>query len=143
MSAHIIIAPYAASLTQSRPGSQYDKHRLPGRMRRHHAAQFELAGLLARASRFCRWPSFSRRQAVGVVAYLNTGTLTAVQFLGPFVAARRLFSDALLQACKQSCSRVADRFHVLSCALFVHDKQRIRKAMSWVTSVMLRVARCL
>lgn len=107
-----------------------NKSKSPGRS----SAIFDYAGELL----------FARCWAVGGAVTANHLTPAAIKFVGAvYRPLRSLFSDALLQACKQSCSRVADRFHVLSCALFVHDKQRIRKGMSWVTSVMLRVARCL
>lgn len=60
-----------------------------------------------------RWPSFSRRQAVGVVAYLNTGTLTAVQFLGAVLRPLRSLFSSPVNCVQQPTSSIAKCFPVL------------------------------
>jgi hypothetical protein len=96
---------------QSRPGSQYEDKWLPGRTHGDQAAHSQSPGC---SSTLFRWPSFSRRQAVGVVAYLNTGTLTANQILGAIIRLpRSLFSHAPAQVCQDRRRCVSKKYPVL------------------------------
>lgn len=133
--AGVVIRPDTCGATASRPGSQYEEHRLPGHPRAlGFYAQTKSPGRICALSR--RQP-FSRRQAVGVVAYLNTGTLTAVQFLGAVLRPLRSpsFLHCALQPAKQARSGFTDVFQVLFC-MFAHDEQHEGVALKCPTRVL-------
>lgn len=87
---------------------------------------------------------FARCWAVSGAASANR-TLTANQFLGAILRLPRSLSvlHHALQPAKQAPSGFTKYRPVLFRLLVAHERQRNRRDMSWVTSVVLRVTRCL
>lgn len=133
MNPSVVIASHAAHLALSRPGSQYEDKWLPGRMParggRHFFAFFANKSKSPGRCGALSWRlPFSRRQAVGVVAYLNTGTLTAVNSRGVL---RHWSSNPRFKFLQEPSRGLSKSFEVLFC-MFAHVEQRSSEGLQGV-----------
>jgi hypothetical protein len=134
----------------SRPGSQYEEHRLPGRMRRHHAAPFSStsvrfigvvnAGSVNRELVSVRTRTGVAGGRIGTSKSRHSSWANPARIVFEFVGAvlRPLRSLSLLhralQPAKQALDGFTDVLHVLFVCC-VHDQQRSTGAVAWRTQM--------